>query len=269
LSGYKKTIIAAGNTSRGLKDLAVALWEEIPAKRGTVAKGLEDAQEALASAGFVYAVSRLAKLRQVAGWVAESSYRVKSPNNSTWRDVSYSVHEECYKDGLPLEALDEMIEAKANGKLIDVEGELVDAPPETGPTLVVDDLRFSVGKEPTRPRTDLDRMAEDEDALVSEIADSSDATVEIVDRKAALEHSTRRPVAVESLPPKIGTELLALRNSWDDVRAAIDSLNGAVSTGREREQLRALAAEFRMAATEVEAIADMETELEELLQGGR
>lgn len=138
MSKYPKTIAAAGRESKGLKDLAAALWVEIPpGQRGgsedrtaEVRPALEEAQTELASEGFVYSLSRLKKIRQVAGWVAGSEQRVDI-NSLPWRDVPYSVHEQAYNVGFSLKRLDGLI----------AEDEKV----------TVDTIRGLVGNKPTRP----------------------------------------------------------------------------------------------------------------------
>lgn len=138
VSKYPKTVAAAGRESKGLKDLAAALWMEIPpGKRGgsedrsaEVRPALEEAQAELATEGFVYSFSRLQKVRQVAGWVAGGE-QIVDINSLPWRDVPYSVHEEAYNDGFSLKRLDGLI----------AEDEKV----------TVDTIRGLVGKKQTRP----------------------------------------------------------------------------------------------------------------------
>ncbi len=112
---FPKTLAAAGRESKGLKDLAAALWLEIPpVSRGgsedrdaQVEPALLEAQEELADAGFSYALNTLKDYRLTASWVADGQRGTFSP--LPWRDVSFWIHGKSRRAGLRLQQLDALI----------------------------------------------------------------------------------------------------------------------------------------------------------------
>ena len=102
---FPKTLKAAGKQSKGLKDLAAALWLEIPPGKwgaspdeAAVGPALLEAQQELVDAGFQHAFNTLRNYRLTALWVVDG----KGADIGTfpWMDVPFSVHTEARYAGL-------------------------------------------------------------------------------------------------------------------------------------------------------------------------
>jgi hypothetical protein len=113
---FPKTVAAAAGASRSLKDLATALWEEIPTPPqnntvDVVGKALGEVQAELAEQGYVYKVKTLGDYRNVAGWIGNGDHR------SQWRDVAFSTHRRAYHAGWTPADLDAAIAKVAPKRL--------------------------------------------------------------------------------------------------------------------------------------------------------
>jgi hypothetical protein len=104
---YPGVVQAARNIGTEKKNLAEALYLEIPPRRGRPPKGepnLEDqlkeaAREILAETGESYEVLTLKEYRQVAAWVAEGNGMAS--HSITWADASWTAHYEAFRKRMP------------------------------------------------------------------------------------------------------------------------------------------------------------------------
>ncbi len=228
---FPKTLTAAESGSKSLFKLADALLEETEVY-GRGEDGLKQAQTELMEQGHSFALERLRNMRSTARWVNDKAIVY---DRFGWQSVSYTVHEEAARysksDRLPVlfdwHVFVSLVQEKAdNGFITDHEGERL--PPTksgrelSGTRLTQNELRLYVEKEPNIPRTDMDVIAADEERLAEEIHNSSDETVETVQRAATKEAVDRQPdIVIEAETVTASTVINRIEHEFLESERAI------------------------------------------------